>query len=171
MALCPLAAHHLHQKTALLPGVGPFCLQKASTPPEAVGLCYFTWGLESVCLCLCFCFVFCGDGGHTQTLTHTKCTLYPSAMPHSLSFSLSSFIPPACLPIFLCPFPQYRLLSVALVSPQQSRMLQLPLRQASKFLPARLLAAGTRAERQLLLGGDSVLRDSCLRTLPQVGPV
>ncbi|XP_005393590.1 PREDICTED: secretory carrier-associated membrane protein 2 isoform X1 [Chinchilla lanigera] len=44
---------------------------------------------------------------------------------------------------------------------------QLLLRQASKFLSARLLAAATLAERQMLLGGDSVLRDSCLRTLPQ----
>ncbi|XP_023418071.1 secretory carrier-associated membrane protein 2 isoform X3 [Cavia porcellus] len=44
---------------------------------------------------------------------------------------------------------------------------QLSLKQASKFLPAWVLGAGTLAERQMLLGGDSALRDSCLRTLPQ----
>ncbi|NP_001365857.1 secretory carrier-associated membrane protein 2 isoform 1 [Mus musculus] len=37
---------------------------------------------------------------------------------------------------------------------------QLPVRQASKFLPARFLAAGEPSERQTLLGGDSISRDS-----------
>ncbi|XP_069898991.1 secretory carrier-associated membrane protein 2 isoform X1 [Dipodomys merriami] len=41
------------------------------------------------------------------------------------------------------------------------------LRQASKFLPARLLAAGELSERQMLLGGDNILRDSYLRKLPK----
>lgn len=48
-------------------------------------------------------------------------------------------------------------------------MLQLLLRQASKFLPARFLAVSELSERQLLLGGESILRDSYMRKLPKVG--
>ncbi|XP_040585621.1 secretory carrier-associated membrane protein 2 isoform X1 [Mesocricetus auratus] len=44
---------------------------------------------------------------------------------------------------------------------------QLLLRQASKFLPARFLAAGEPSERQMLLGGDSIPRDSYMRKLPK----
>lgn len=53
--------------------------------------------------------------------------------------------------------------------PQWSCVLQLLLRQASKFLPARFLAAGEPSERQMLLGGDSIPRDSYMRKLPKVG--
>ncbi|KAM9586485.1 secretory carrier-associated membrane protein 2 isoform 2-T2 [Trichechus inunguis] len=42
---------------------------------------------------------------------------------------------------------------------------QLLLRQASKFLPTRFLAVSERSERQMLLGGDSILRDSYMRKL------
>lgn len=56
-------------------------------------------------------------------------------------------------------------------SPQWSCVLQLLLRQASKFLPARFLAAGEPSERQMLLGGNSIPRDSYMRKLPKVGPV
>lgn len=48
-------------------------------------------------------------------------------------------------------------------------MLQLLLRQASRFLPTRFLAVSELSERQMLLGGDSILRDSYLRDLPKVG--
>ncbi|MEJ1286972.1 secretory carrier membrane protein 2 [Cricetulus griseus] len=51
--------------------------------------------------------------------------------------------------------------------PQWSCVLQLLLRQASKFLPARFLAAGEPSERQMLLGGDSIPRDSYMRKLPK----
>lgn len=50
-------------------------------------------------------------------------------------------------------------------------MLQLLLRQASKFLPTRFLAVSELSERQMLLGGDSILRDSYMRKLPKVGKV
>lgn len=55
--------------------------------------------------------------------------------------------------------------------PQWSCMLQLLLRQASKFLPTRFLAVSELSERQMLLGGDSILRDSYMRKLPKVGKV
>lgn len=55
--------------------------------------------------------------------------------------------------------------------PQWSCVLQLLLRQASKFLPSRFLAAGEPSERQMLLGGDSIPRDSYIRKLPKVGLV
>lgn len=48
-------------------------------------------------------------------------------------------------------------------------MLQLLLRQASKFLPARFLAVSELSERQMLLGGESILRDSYMQKLPKVG--
>ncbi|XP_076979889.1 secretory carrier-associated membrane protein 2 isoform X3 [Tamandua tetradactyla] len=44
---------------------------------------------------------------------------------------------------------------------------QLLLRQASKFLPTRFVAVSKLSERQMLLGGDSTLRDSYMRTLPK----
>ncbi|XP_016066018.1 PREDICTED: secretory carrier-associated membrane protein 2 isoform X3 [Miniopterus natalensis] len=44
---------------------------------------------------------------------------------------------------------------------------QLLLRQASKFLPTRFLAVSELSERQMLLGGDSILRDSYMRKLPK----
>ncbi|XP_022367924.1 secretory carrier-associated membrane protein 2 isoform X1 [Lutra lutra] len=44
---------------------------------------------------------------------------------------------------------------------------QLLLRQASEFLPTRLLAVRELSERQMLLGGDSILRDSYTRKLPK----
>ncbi|XP_057579331.1 secretory carrier-associated membrane protein 2 isoform X3 [Hippopotamus amphibius kiboko] len=44
---------------------------------------------------------------------------------------------------------------------------QLLLRQASRFLPTRFLAVSELSERQMLLGGDSVLRDSYMRNLPK----
>lgn len=50
-------------------------------------------------------------------------------------------------------------------------MLQLLLRQASRFLPTRFLAVSELSERQMLLGGDSILRDSYMRELPKVGQV
>ena len=53
--------------------------------------------------------------------------------------------------------------------PQWSCVLQLLLRQASRFLPTRFLAVSELSERQMLLGGDSILRDSYLRNLPKVG--
>ena len=53
--------------------------------------------------------------------------------------------------------------------PQWSCVLQLLLRQASRFLPTRLVAVRELSERQMLLGGDSILRDSYLRNLPKVG--
>ncbi|XP_047651433.1 secretory carrier-associated membrane protein 2 isoform X2 [Phacochoerus africanus] len=44
---------------------------------------------------------------------------------------------------------------------------QLLLRQASRFLPSRFLAVSELSERQMLLGGDSILRDSYMRELPK----
>ncbi|XP_055133729.2 secretory carrier-associated membrane protein 2 isoform X3 [Hylobates moloch] len=44
---------------------------------------------------------------------------------------------------------------------------QLLLRQASKFLPAQFLAVSELSERQMLLGGESILRDSDMRKLPK----
>ncbi|PNJ43294.1 SCAMP2 isoform 10, partial [Pongo abelii] len=44
---------------------------------------------------------------------------------------------------------------------------QLLLRQASKFPPAQFLAVSELSERQMLLGGESILRDSYMRKLPK----
>ncbi|XP_025774257.1 secretory carrier-associated membrane protein 2 isoform X2 [Prionailurus viverrinus] len=44
---------------------------------------------------------------------------------------------------------------------------QLLRRQASRFLPTRFLAVSELSERQMLLGGDSILRDSYMQKLPK----
>lgn len=49
--------------------------------------------------------------------------------------------------------------------------MQLLLRQAGKFPPAQFLAASELSERQMLLGGESILRDSYMQKLPKVGLV
>lgn len=107
-----------------------------------------------------------------------------------LLFFLTLFIPVFLL-IFLCPFTKYRescllgtqpsvpcltvyptlLIAPGEHDPQWSCMLQLLLRQASKFLPTSFLAVSELSERQMLLGGDSILRDSYMQKLPKVGKV
>lgn len=127
------------------------------------------------------------------SLTQGPESLFSPSLPLSLSssfFFLTSFIP-AHLPVFLCPFTKYcesfcfvpdtplhaslpyptLLTAPGEYGPQWSCMLQLLLRQASKFLPTRFLAVSELSERQMLLGGDSILRDSYMRNLPKVGKV
>lgn len=107
--------------------------------------------------------------------------------PKNISFFLTLFIPTFLL-LFLGPFTKYHescllgtqpsvpcliVYPMLLTAPgeQWSCMLQLLLRQASKFLPTSFLAVSELSERQMLLGGDSILRDSYMRKLPKVGNV
>lgn len=100
------------------------------------------------CSCLLFAFVF------SLSLVNLVC----------LCLRLTSVTspPPPPPPASHCPGEH---------GPQWSCVLQLLLRQASKFLPSRFLAAGEPSERQMLLGGDSIPRDSYIRKLPKVGLV